>query len=102
MQVPDNVLLGSYEEIANYLIKICINDIQKVRAFFMWITSIDISSLQSSLEKEPKGGTPLEYLLKIGNQMGNHAHFFTKLCRSVGDFWQVVTPTSVLCLCFCQ
>ena len=80
-QLPTNIIYGNFDEVAHYLTKNCKNDIEKVRSLFTWTTSIDISSLQSSLEKLPDAGTPLDYLLRIHWQMGNHAHFFAQICR---------------------
>jgi len=59
------------------------NDLEKVRAIFWWIASLDLPALQCRTTKLPEPGTPLDYLLKINWRMGNHANFIMHLARCV-------------------
>jgi hypothetical protein len=44
---------------------------------------VDVGKYATTLDKLPETGTPLDYLLKIHWQMGNHAYFFSTLARYV-------------------
>ena len=80
-KMPKEVLYGSFKEVAKWLTQKFETNIEKLRALFIWASSIDVAGLQQSLEELPAEGTPLDYLLRIHWQMGNHAHFFAQLCR---------------------
>ena len=75
------MLYQTFDELAEYLLEDCTTDLEKVRALFIFTTSLDINKIQETLQKLPEQGTPLDYLLKIHWQMGNHAHFFAQLAR---------------------
>ena len=79
--MPRDLLYKSFEDLAKHLTAKCKTDMEKIRALFIFTTSIDVKQLESSLEKLPEQGTPLDYLLKIQWQLGNHAHFFAQLSR---------------------
>ena len=80
--MPLSLLYESYEAVAGYLTEVCSSDLDRLRAVFFWTASTDLSSLQNNVDDLPEPDTPLDYLLKINWQMGNHAHFFARLCRS--------------------
>lgn len=70
---------------ADYLTRNARNDIDKVRAIFRWIASVDVSALQHRTAQLPDSGTPLDYLLKINWKMGNHANFTAQLARYLNN-----------------
>jgi hypothetical protein len=80
-QMPVDVLYTSYANVASYLTDDCDTELGKVRALFTWMTSVDVGKYATTLDKLPETGTPLDYLLKIHWQMGNHAYFFSTLAR---------------------
>jgi len=55
------------------------SEMETLRALFLWVTSIDVYSLQT--EAEPPTHSPLEYFLKIKNNNGNHAHLLSGVCQ---------------------
>ena len=71
----------SFTAVADYLTRSSRNDMDKVRAIFRWIASVDVSALQYRTVELPVSGTPLDYLLKINWKMGNHANFTAQLAR---------------------
>ena len=75
------MLYQPFEELGQYLIQDCQTDLQRVRSLFIFITSLDIGKMEDTLQRLPEQGTPLDYLLKIHWQMGNHAHFLAQLAR---------------------
>ena len=81
--MPKNIMYGTFKEVGKWLTEKYKTDIEKLRSLFMWAASIDVGTLQQTLEELPAEGTPLDYLLRIHWQMGNHAHFFAQLCRCV-------------------
>jgi hypothetical protein len=83
LQVPTLALYGDFDDVAGFLTKNCTTDVDKCRALFSWITSIDIRNLQSTLEEIPSPGSPLDYLLHINWKKGNLPSFFAKICRYI-------------------
>ena len=58
-------------------------DVERVRSVFTWLASIDLSQLEENIDPDqvPEPQTPLDYLLKIAWNMGNHAFLFAVLVR---------------------
>ena len=76
LQCPIDILYKYFADLADYLTEGTENELQKVRACFTWLCSMDIGSLQHKVQKLPDTGTPLDSLLKIHWQMTNHSHVF--------------------------
>ena len=81
VQIPESLLAKSYADVAAYLTKNARNDLDKIRAIFRWIASLDLPTLQSRTTELPEPGTPLDYLLKINWRLGNHANFIMQMAR---------------------
>ncbi|XP_013404637.1 uncharacterized protein LOC106169650 isoform X2 [Lingula anatina] len=79
LKAPKDLMVKPFPELIQYLTEGASNDVAKVRAIFQWIASIDIHGM--GMDSLPPQKTPLEYLLKIKWNMGNHAHLFFSLCR---------------------
>lgn len=58
------------------------NDMSKVRAIYVWLTSLNINKLSHPL-KNPKVGYTMFYLMKIKERLGNYAQFFNRMCKYV-------------------
>lgn len=74
----------SFIDFAKYLAEPCETDLEKVRSFYRWLTSVDLSHLEATVSAHgvpPEENTPLEYLLKIHMDAGSHAQLFAALCR---------------------
>ena len=78
--MPSDLMYKSFEDVADYLCKVASTDMQKLRALFTWLTSVNVSHLQKTLLEVPEPRTPLDCLLKIHWEMSNHAHVFKLLC----------------------
>lgn len=72
---------NDWDSFTEYMKSISKTKIQLVRALFSWITSIDFNTLEQKVEDLPEAGTPLDYMLKIQWNMGNHAYFLAMCCR---------------------
>ena len=79
--MPLSILSKQYEDLAWYLTQNAQSDIDRIQSVFRWITSLDLPLILNAVETLPDPGTPLDYLLKMNWQMGNHAHFFEKVTR---------------------
>ncbi|OWF35540.1 uncharacterized protein LOC110442809 isoform X2 [Mizuhopecten yessoensis] len=83
LNAPTSVLMGSFKDLIKYLTaNENWDDVAKARAIFRWVTSIDVFALV--VEEEPPPQSPLEYFLKIKNNLGNHAHLISGLCQMAG------------------
>ena len=80
-QAPPKLLVGNFNELTKYLIKSHDrwDDMCKIRAIFLWVTSIDVYNLK--VDGVPPTHSPLEYFTKIQCNMGNHAHLISGLCQ---------------------
>ena len=81
MQCPLEKLYSSFDDLADYLAGEAEDEVQKVRACFTWLCSVDVASLQHRVDRLPELGTPLDLLLKINWGMANHAHVFNLVCK---------------------
>ncbi|KAK6178731.1 hypothetical protein SNE40_011246 [Patella caerulea] len=80
LNAPNKLMNGTFRELVNYLTSNQKwDDIARVRAIFLWVTSVDVYGLE--IEDEPPAQSPLEYFLKIQTNSGNHAHLFSGLCQ---------------------
>ncbi|CAD5125169.1 DgyrCDS13412 [Dimorphilus gyrociliatus] len=77
----DIMKMNDWDEFNTYMKSISNTELELVRALFSWIASIDFSNLENKVEDLPEGGTPLDYMLKIQWNMGNHAYFLAMCCR---------------------
>ncbi len=81
LKVSTKYLKKSFKRLVDHLILGLLSDLARVRALFIWATSVDLQKLADNATTEPKPNSPLDYLLKIHWQLGNHANLFDKLCR---------------------
>ncbi|XP_033737982.1 uncharacterized protein LOC117325677 isoform X2 [Pecten maximus] len=83
LNAPTALLVGSFKELIKYLTSNdSWDDVAKARAIFRWVTSVNVFDLV--VEDEPPQQCPLEYFLKIKNNLGNHAHLVSGLCQMAG------------------
>ncbi|XP_060082654.1 uncharacterized protein LOC132561948 [Ylistrum balloti] len=83
LNAPTSLLIGTFKELIKYLTSNeKWDDVAKARAIFRWVTSINVFELV--VEDEPPVHSPLEYFLKIQNNLGNHAHLVSGLCQMAG------------------
>ncbi|KAL4236002.1 hypothetical protein ACF0H5_004390 [Mactra antiquata] len=84
LNAPPKLLVGNFNELIKYLTKSNDrwDDMCKVRAIFLWVTSIDVYNLK--VDGVPPTHSPLEYFTKIQCNMGNHAHLISGLCQMAG------------------
>ncbi len=75
------LLYKPFRELADYLTEDAENEVQKVRACFTWLCSVDVGALLHKIQSLPESGTPLDFLLRINWQMANHANVFYLLCQ---------------------
>lgn len=75
--------MGNFNELVKYLTRDNErwDDMCKLRAVFLWVTSIDVYNLK--VDGVPPTHSPLEYFTKIQCNMGNHAHLISGLCQLV-------------------
>ncbi|XP_052081913.1 uncharacterized protein LOC127719716 isoform X2 [Mytilus californianus] len=59
------------------------DDMSKVRAIYVWLTSININKLSHPL-KNPKVGYTMFYLMKIKERLGNYSQLFNRMCNIAG------------------
>ncbi|XP_046357962.2 uncharacterized protein LOC124136163 isoform X2 [Haliotis rufescens] len=78
-KAPQRLLTGTFRELVQYLTGPDWPEIGKVRAIFLWLTSIDVYNLK--MEEDPPKQSPMEYFSKIQKNQGNHAHLFSGLCQ---------------------
>ncbi|XP_022313928.2 uncharacterized protein LOC111118656 [Crassostrea virginica] len=81
---PPELLLENFWDIADHLVvsksfKV-IDDLYRIRAMFRWMTSFDEESITSQIL--PPENSPLEYLIKIQSDFGDHANLLYVLCVS--------------------
>ena len=95
-QIPRKLVQGSYEALANHLIKSCHTDLERVRALFKWsLRSFKYDDIDSDaynnddVEAFPLDDTPLYGLRGIKREESNHAHFFARLSRYAVHAWWV-------------
>ncbi|XP_053394143.1 uncharacterized protein LOC123525111 isoform X4 [Mercenaria mercenaria] len=84
LNAPPKLLVGNFNELIKYLTRSNDrwDDMCKVRAIFLWVTSIDVYNLK--VDGVPPTHSPLEYFTKIQCNMGNHAHLISGLCQMAG------------------
>lgn len=83
LKAPTSLLVGTFKELIKYLTSNdSWDDVAKARAIFRWVTSINVFELV--VDDEPPQQCPLEYFLKIKNNLGNHAHLVSGLCQMAG------------------
>ncbi|XP_052776433.1 uncharacterized protein LOC128214157 isoform X3 [Mya arenaria] len=84
LNAPPKLLVGNFNELIKYLTRSHDrwDDLCKVRAIFLWVTSIDVYNLK--VDGVPPTHSPLEYFTKIQCNMGNHAHLISGLCQMAG------------------
>lgn len=84
LNAPPKLLVGNFNELIKYLTRghDRWDDLCKVRAIFLWVTSIDVYNLK--VDGVPPTHSPLEYFTKIQCNMGNHAHLISGLCQMAG------------------
>ncbi|XP_060596861.1 uncharacterized protein LOC132750828 isoform X4 [Ruditapes philippinarum] len=84
LNAPPKLLVGNFNELIKYLARSNDrwDDMCKVRAIFLWVTSIDVYNLK--VDGVPPTHSPLEYFTKIQCNMGNHAHLISGLCQMAG------------------
>ncbi|XP_041357267.1 uncharacterized protein LOC121374291 [Gigantopelta aegis] len=89
-KVPRDLQRGTFRDLVNYLTSNPKwNDLAKLRAIFLWITSIDIYNL--AIDTEPPKHSPMEYFMKIQKNHGNHAHLFSGLCQMANIHCMIVS-----------
>ncbi|XP_061166103.1 uncharacterized protein LOC133175027 [Saccostrea echinata] len=84
IKAPPELLLENFWDISDHLVvsksfKV-IDDLYRIRAIFRWLTSFDEESITSQIL--PPENSPLEYLIKIGSDFGDHANLLYVLCVS--------------------
>ncbi|XP_025109760.1 uncharacterized protein LOC112573518 isoform X2 [Pomacea canaliculata] len=90
LKTPTKLLLGTFRELVVYLTSNPDwDDLEKVRAIFRWVTSVDVFSLEENGEA-PKQ-SPMDYFFKIRNNLGNHAHLFSGLCQMAGIHCEIIS-----------
>ncbi|XP_052257258.1 uncharacterized protein LOC127862250 isoform X3 [Dreissena polymorpha] len=84
LNAPPKLLVGNFNELIKYLTRNNErwDDLCKIRAIFLWVTSIDVYNLK--VDGVPPTHSPLEYFTKIQCNMGNHAHLISGLCQMAG------------------
>lgn len=83
INLPPDMNYGTFKELVAYLTDDeTWSDLAKVRAIFRWVTSVDVFSVQ--VDRKPPKHSPMEYFIKIQNNMGNHAHLMAGLCQMAG------------------
>lgn len=84
LNAPPKLLVGNFNDLIRYLTRSNDrwDDMCKLRAIFLWVTSIDVYNLK--VDGVPPTHSPLEYFTKIQCNMGNHAHLISGLCQMAG------------------
>ncbi|KAK3091800.1 hypothetical protein FSP39_022723 [Pinctada imbricata] len=79
---PPELMLEQFWDISDHLTVAksfdVIDDVYRIRAIFRWMTSFDIESIMTQIL--PPDSCPLEYLIKIQSDFGDHAHLLYVLC----------------------
>ncbi|RUS77650.1 hypothetical protein EGW08_014593 [Elysia chlorotica] len=83
INLPPDINYGTFKDLVAYLTEDQTwSDMARVRAIFRWVTSVDVFSVQ--VDRKPPKHSPMEYFIKIQNNMGNHAHLMAGLCQMAG------------------
>ncbi|GFN95237.1 kyphoscoliosis peptidase [Plakobranchus ocellatus] len=83
INLPPDMNYGTFKDLVAYLTEDeNWTDLARVRAIFRWVTSVDVFSVQ--VDRKPPKHSPMEYFIKIQNNMGNHAHLMAGLCQMAG------------------
>ena len=56
-----------------------VSDIMKIRTIFRWMMSFDVFTIDTDII--PPDQSPLEYMMNIQCDVGDHAHLLYTLCR---------------------
>ncbi len=80
-QCPYSYLNTTFDDLADHLTEDCGTDLEKARACFSWLCSVDLAVLEEENDEYPEEGSPLDFLLKIKEYKSNHAHIYARLCR---------------------
>ncbi|XP_052788215.1 lim and transglutaminase domain protein ltd-1-like [Mya arenaria] len=78
---PDN-LADSYEELIAYLTSECKNDVEKVRALFIWMANQEIDD--GNYSNVTGSDTPRGIMKLMKDNRASYSSFFALLCRKAG------------------
>ncbi|XP_055886104.1 uncharacterized protein LOC106062437 isoform X1 [Biomphalaria glabrata] len=83
LQIPPELNRSTFRELVEFLTApLEGTDLERVRAIFRWVTSVDVFSVQ--MDTPPPRNSPIEYFYKIQTNQGNHAHLLSGLCQMAG------------------
>ena len=84
-QVSTDLLMETFWDIVEHMIVKksfkYIDEVLRVRAIVRWMTSFDIDTIE--MELLPPENSPIEYLINIQQDFGDHCHLFYALCQYV-------------------
>ena len=72
---------NDFDTLCRYLCEGAATDLQKVRAIYIWVTSQDCHSVDSSVQIDLN--SPLGYLAALKQECATYANLFAKICMSV-------------------
>lgn len=80
-QIPKSkATSGTLKSLVSLLTDQYEDDMSKVRAIYVWLTSLNINKLSHPL-KNPKVGYTMFYLMKIKERLGNYSQLFNRMCK---------------------
>ena len=79
-QIPKSKITGTLKDLVSLLTDQYEDDTSKVRAIYVWLTSLNFQKLSHPL-KNPKVGYTMFYLMKIKERLGNYAQLMNKMCK---------------------
>lgn len=83
LKVRKAIINGMLSELVTYLTERYRDDISKLRALYVWLTSQNLRKLKLPL-KPAREGHVLHYLEKLKKKRGNYAQLFSHLCNLAG------------------